>query len=108
MFEIIKKYLRKKHTSNHTKCVSLNNQKSKSTLINLHPNQCSQELHYYPIAVKLKNGFVSCNSLNVLCNKVWISNKTHVFNMITGKNKSKILTKDISCKNKCSFDKKKM
>ena len=27
--------------------------------------------------------------------------------MITGKNKSKILTKDISCKNKCSFDKKK-
>ena len=106
MFEIIKKH-KKKHTSNHTKCVPLSNQKSKSTLINLHPNQYSQELHYYPIAVKLKNSFVSCNTLNDLCNNVWISNKTHVFNMITGKNKSKILTKDISCKNKFSFDKKK-
>ena len=69
MFEIIKKYL-KKHTSNHTKCVFLNNQKSKSTLINLHPNQYIQELHYYPIAVKLKTSFVSCNTLNDLCNNV--------------------------------------
>ena len=27
--------------------------------------------------------------------------------MITGKNESKILTKDISCKRKCGFDRKK-
>ena len=28
----------------------------------------------------------------------------HAFNMITGKNKSKFLTKDISCKCICKFD----
>ena len=28
----------------------------------------------------------------------------HVFNMIAGKNKSKILRKDMSCKCKCKFD----
>ena len=42
-------------TSNHTKCVSLSNQKYeiKPTLIKLHPNEYSQELHNYPFAVKL-------------------------------------------------------
>ena len=35
------------NASNHTKCVSLSNQKCKiqPTLINLHPNENSQELH---------------------------------------------------------------
>ena len=41
-----------------------------------------------------------------------VPNKTedlniHVFNMITGKNSSKILIKDISCKCKCNFDGRK-
>ena len=42
------------NASNHTKCVSLSNQKYgiQPTLINLHPNEYSQELHYYPFAVK--------------------------------------------------------
>ena len=33
--------------SNHTKCVSLNNQNCMigTTFINLHPNECSQEFH---------------------------------------------------------------
>ena len=33
---------------NHTKCVSLSNQKCmiQTTLINLHPNEFSQEFHY--------------------------------------------------------------
>ena len=41
--------------SNHTKCVLLSNQKCQiqPTLINLHPNEYSQEFHYYPSAVKL-------------------------------------------------------
>ena len=41
--------------SNHTKCVSLSNPKCmiQPTLINLHPNDYSQELHYYQFAVKL-------------------------------------------------------
>ena len=35
--------------SNHTKCVSLSNRKCmiQPTLINLHPNEHSQEFHYY-------------------------------------------------------------
>ena len=43
------------NTSNHTKCMSLSNQKCEiqPTLINLHPNEYSQELYYYPFAVKL-------------------------------------------------------
>ena len=38
---------------NHTKCVSLSNQKCEiqSTLINLHPNEYNQGFHYYPFAV---------------------------------------------------------
>ena len=38
------------NASNHTKCVSLGNQicKVQPTHINLHPNECSHEFHYYP------------------------------------------------------------
>ena len=41
--------------SNDTKCVSSSNQKCniQPTLINLHPSECDQELHYYPFSVKL-------------------------------------------------------
>ena len=41
--------------SNHKKCVSLSNQKCKiqPTLINLHPNEYSQEFHYYPFVILL-------------------------------------------------------
>ena len=54
--------------SNHTKCVSLNNQKCEiqPTFINLHPNEYSQELHYYPFPVKLTKCVRSCNALNDL------------------------------------------
>ena len=36
--------------SNHTQCISLSNQKcmTQPTLVNLHPNEYTQELHYYP------------------------------------------------------------
>ena len=39
--------------SNHTKSVSTNNQQSMTqpTFINLHPNEYSQGLRYYPFAV---------------------------------------------------------
>ena len=39
--------------SNYTKYVCSSNQKSKiqPTLLNLHPNEHSQELHYYPFVV---------------------------------------------------------
>ena len=43
------------NASNHTKCISINNKKCEiqRTLTNLHPNEYSQELHYYPFAVRL-------------------------------------------------------
>ena len=100
--------------SNHTKCTSLSNQKcmTQPSIINLHPNEYSQEFHYYPFAVKLDRCVGSCNTLNDLSNKVCVPNKTEdlnlsVFNMITGINESETLTKDISCKCKCKFDRRK-
>ena len=96
---------------NHTKCVSLINQKFQiqPTLINLNPNEYSQEFHYYPFAVKSDRCVGSCNTLSDLSNKVCILNKTEdlnlsVFNMITGINEPKTLTKHISCKCKCKLD----
>ena len=43
------------NASNHTKCVSLSNQKCEihHTLINLNPNEYSQEFHCYLFAVRL-------------------------------------------------------
>ena len=54
------------NASNHTKCVSLNNQKCEiqPNLINLHPNEFNQELHFYTFVVKLDNCVGSCNTLN--------------------------------------------
>ena len=85
---------------------------SKSTLVNLHPNQYSQESHYYPFTFNLDRCVGSCNTLNDLSNKVCISDKTEdlnlsMFNMITGINESKKLTKHISCVRKCKFDGRK-
>ena len=82
------------------------------TLINLHSNEYSQELHYYPFSVKLDRCVGSCNTLNDLSNKVCVPNKTEdlnlsVFNMIKGKNESKTLTKLISCNCKYKFDGRK-
>ena len=41
--------------SNHTKYISLSNQKCmiQPNLITLHPNEYNQEFHYYPFAVNL-------------------------------------------------------
>ena len=76
--------------SNHTKSVSLSNGKCEiqPTFINLDPNECSQEFHYYPFTVKLDKFVESCNTINDLSNKVCVPNKTEnlnlgVFNMIT-------------------------
>ena len=101
MFGIIKKmfiaFLRNiVNRSNHTKCASLSNQKCmiQPNLNNLHPNEYSQEFHYYTFAVKLDRCVGSCNTLNDLSNKVCVPNKLEdlnpsAFNMITGINESK-------------------
>ena len=100
--------------SYHTKCVSLSSQKcmTQPTLINLYPNEYSQEFHYYLFAVNLDSCVGSCNTLNDLCNKVWVPNKAEdlnlsLFNMTTGTNESKKLTKDLSYQCKCRFDGRK-
>ena len=79
------------------------------TIINLHPNEYTQGLHYYPFTINLDKCVRTCNTLNDLSNKVCVPNKTehlniHVFNMITGINESKTLTKHVSCECKCKFD----
>ena len=117
MYEIIKVFIvlltNIVNAPNHTKCVSLSNQKCEiEPTINLHLNEYSQKLSYYPFSVKLDKCFGSCNTLNDFSNKVCVPNKTedlniHVFNMMAEKNESKILTKDISCKCKCKFDGRK-
>ena len=66
------------NASNHTNGVSLSNHKCmiQPILINLYPNEYSQEFHYYPIPVKLNRCVGSCNTLNDLSNKVYFPNKT--------------------------------
>ena len=101
------------NASNHKKCVLLSNQtcEIQSTPINLHPNEYSQELHYYSFTVKLDKCVGSCSTLNDLSNKVLVSNKTEDLNLstpnvITGKDEPKILAKGLSCKFKCGFERK--
>ena len=80
------------------------------TLINLHPSEYSQKLHYYPFSVNLDRCVESCNTLDEYMS-IWVCvpNKAedlnlNVFNTITGMNESKILIKYISCKCECKFD----
>ena len=85
---------------------------NQTTLINLYPNQYSQELHYNPFAVKLDMCAGTCNALDDSSNKGCVPNKTkglnlHVFNMITEINESRSLTNHISCKYECAFDDRK-
>ena len=58
--------------------MSLNNKQylTQPTLINLHFGECIQGLSYYPFAVNLDRCTGSCNTLNNLSNRVFVSNKT--------------------------------
>ena len=52
------------NASNQTNCVSLSNQRCeiKTAFINLNPNECNQEFHYYPFTVKLDKCVGSCST----------------------------------------------
>ena len=98
--------------SNHAKCLSLNNRQcmTQLTLINLHPNEYTQGLHYYPFAVDLNRfvGSCNCKTLNELSNKVCFPNRTEdlnlsIFIMIIWIKESETLTKHVSCKCKCKL-----
>ena len=100
--------------SNHTKFVSLSNQKcmTQHTIINFHLNEYTQGFHYYPFAVNQNRCVRSCNTLNDFSDKICVLNRTYdlnlsVLNMFTEGNESKILTKHASCKCKCKFDGRK-
>ena len=98
------------YASNHTKCVSLTNDKCKTqpAIINLHPKKYRQKLHYYPFAVNLDRCFENYNTINDSCMPNKIENlNLGVFSIITGVNESKILTKHIPCECKCKFDGRK-
>ena len=82
------------------------------SLINLHSNEYSKEFHYYAFSVKLDRCDGCCNTLNDLSNKACVPHKTKylnlsVFNMVTGINESKTLTKHIPCEFKRKFDGRK-
>ena len=51
------------------------------TLINLHPNEYTPELHNCPFAVNLDRCVGSCNTFKDLSNKVCVPNKTEDLNL---------------------------
>ena len=90
------------NSPDHIKCIFLNNEECMTppTLINLHPNEYIEGLHYYSFAVNLDRRMGSCNTVNDLSNKLCAPKKTedlnlNIFNMIIGISDSKILTKEI-------------
>ena len=66
------------NASVNTKCIFLSNQQYKTqlTLINLHPNEYRQVLHYYSFAISLGRCVGGCNTLDDLSNTVCFPNKT--------------------------------
>ena len=110
MFGLIKKIFFRLLTSivsasSHKKYVSLSNDECmiQPTLTNLHPNEYSQELHYYPFAVNLDRcvGSLMTYLINYAFQTKQIVLNLIVLNMITGINGSKTLIKHLSCKCKC-------
>ena len=78
------------NASTHTKYVSLSKRKwtIQHALVNLHPNEYTQRLCYFPFTVNLDRQVGSCNTLNDLSKKVCVPNETEdlhlsVFRMIT-------------------------
>ena len=88
MFGVIKKISNQLLTGldkafNHAKCVPLTTQKctTQPIPIDLHPNEYTQGLCYYPFAVNLDRCVGICNTLNDLSNKVCVPNKTEDLNL---------------------------
>ena len=84
------------NASNHARVrfVKLSKFMIQPTLMNLHPNEYSQDIHYSPFAVKWDKCVGSCNTLDDLSNKLCVPNIAEdvnliVSNMVTGINESK-------------------
>ena len=97
------------NVSSYPTCISLNNN---PILTDLNPNQYNQGFCYYPFIVNLDRCNGSWNTLDDTTSRICVPNKTEdvnlsVFNLIARVNKSKTLTKHISCECKCKFDGRK-
>ena len=99
------------NVSSYLKFVSLNNQQFiiQPTFTNLHPNEYTQGLCYYPFVVNLDKCVGSCSTLNDLSNKLYVANKKEdlnlrFFNIIIGINELKMLAKHTLFKCKFKFD----
>ena len=86
------------NASNHTKYISWKSQQCTilPTLINLHPYEYIQRLHYCPFDVNLDRCMRSCDTINDLCYTLYVLDKTenlnlNVFKMITGRKEEKKL-----------------
>ena len=86
---------------------------TQTSLTYLHPNRYSEELHYYQFTVKLDRSVGNYNTFNDWSNKVFVPSRTEdlnlsvLFNIITGMNELKSLTRHISCECKYKFDGRK-
>ena len=92
------------------KFVFMNNQLRmvRQTLIDLNPD----ELHYYPFIISLYSCNWSYNIAEAKFGRICVPNKVEdvnlkIFNMVKGKNESKIIAKYISCKCRCKFPSRK-
>ena len=90
------------NASNQLMFLPLNNQQcmTRLILINLYRSEYTQGLRYYLFVVNSDRCVRICNTLNHLSNRECVPNNTKdlnlsVFNMITGINGSKTLTKHI-------------
>ena len=77
------------NASNHTKFLSSTIRNAQLNLLLLYCNKYTQGLSYYPFAVNLDRCVRSCNTLNVLSNKVCVLSKTEdlnpsMFKVMTG------------------------
>ena len=100
--------------SYHTKWISVSNQPclASRSFIDLNPDEWNQEMCYHPFIVNLDKFNGSCNTLVDISSRIYIWNKNvdanlNVFNMITGIDEWKTLTRHKSCKCKCKLDGRK-
>ena len=119
MFGFIKKILAVLVTDiinapSHIKYIYLSNHNARlNVLLLIYVRRYTKRLRHYLFAVNLDRCTESCNTLNDLSNnRVCVQKKAedlnlNVFNMITGINESKILTKHVSCEFKGKFDGRK-
>ena len=73
-------------------------------LISLYPNEDSKEFHHYPFVVKLNRCVWNYNTLNDICNKIYVPNKTEDSNLSLFNIWIERINKAFIIQCKCRFD----